>query len=160
MIARGIPRQLVERLTKKSLRRQHAVSHVAERVRIRLPKVVQVLSEVRWRLADGLKRNNLQVVPAALLSEEAKVLFAIGRYLAEHCDAGVPVSSEPGGTERGITTTVAIPESKAIVAGQTLSTGPTDEGDFEFVCQRSGDDRVVGAVGAQRCQYNLRRRGT
>ena len=75
---RGIPRQFVQRLAQETLRRQHAVAHVAEGIWIRLPKVVQVLRQIRRLLTDGLERDNFQIVPAALLSEEAKIFFAIG----------------------------------------------------------------------------------
>ena len=80
---RWIPGQFVECLAQETLSRQHAVAHVAEGVGIRLPKAVQVLREIGRALADGLERDDAQIMSAALLAEEAKVLLAVGRDLAQ-----------------------------------------------------------------------------
>ena len=75
---RGIPGQFVQCLAQETLGRQHAVAHVAERIRIRLAEVVEVLRQIRRLLADGLQRDDREIVPTAFLSEEAEILFAIG----------------------------------------------------------------------------------
>ena len=78
MIPRRVPRQFVERLAYESLRHQHAVSHVAGRIRDFMAEVVHILRQVRRRLADRLERDNLQVVPTTLLEKDESTLRPLG----------------------------------------------------------------------------------
>src|SRR6202050_1743867 len=142
-----IPIQFVECLAQQALGPQHPVTHVAECVGIRLPEGVQILCEVRRILAHGLQRDNVQTVSAALLPEEAKVLFAIGRDLAQYRNPLVTISRKPRHAEGSITTAVPVAEPEAIFARQSLSARPADERDLELVGQWGDDDRVVRTVG-------------
>ena len=78
MIARRIPRELVERGANQALRREHAVAHVHERVGVDAPKPREVLGEVSGGLGHGLDRRDADVVAPALLTEVAEVLLAVG----------------------------------------------------------------------------------
>ena len=99
-------------------------------------------------LADGLDRGDADAAPAALLAEEAEVLLAVRRDLAQHRDALVAVALQPADDERGVAAAVAVAEAEAVLALEPLGAAPTDQRDLQLVRERADGDRVVGAVRA------------
>ena len=76
--AAGVPRKLVERLPQLTVRGEHAVPHVHERVGADRAQVLEVLGEVLLRLLHRLHRCDRESAPPTLHPEVPEVLLAVG----------------------------------------------------------------------------------
>ena len=130
----------------QALRGQHAIAHVHERVRVDLPQVVEVLRQVLRTLRHRLDRRDAHTAPAALHPEVPEVLLTVRRDLAQDGNPPMAVLDQPRHHQCRVTPDVAVAEPEAIVALQSLRSGPRDQRHLQLVRQRRDRDRVVGAV--------------
>src|SRR5207253_8722123 len=138
--ARRIPVELVEGFAQQTLRSEHSIAHVRQRVGVRLAEVVEVVRETLGALAHRLDRGDREAVTTTFLTEEPEVLLTVRRHLTQHRDAPVPLPLEPRRHQRSVATDIAVSEPEAILTLHTLRARPTDERHLQLVRQpRDGD---------------------